>query len=246
MMTVREASARTGVSIRALRYYDRIGLLKPAAISAAGYRLYDEATLARLQLILLYRELQFPLKDIAAILDSPAFDRNRALDQQIELLKLRREHFDNLIVLAQGLRNMGVNALSFEPFDMSKVDQYVEEARNSWADTPAYREYAQKRAGRGPEAEAAVGKGLMDILAGFAGLMDGPADGPGARARVGSLRDYITEHYYACTPEILHALATMYSGDGRFAENIDRAAGRHGAAKFAAAAMEAYLAGEAR
>ena len=135
-MTVHEVSEKTGVSVRALRHYDEIGLLKPAATSGAGYRLYDMASLERLQLILLFRELQFPLKDI---MDSPAFDRNRALDQQIELLKLRREHLDNLILLAQGIRVTGVNHLSFEPFDMAKIDEYVSEARNSWKDTPTYR-----------------------------------------------------------------------------------------------------------
>jgi DNA-binding transcriptional MerR regulator len=86
MKTVHEVSALTGVSIRALHHYDRIGLLKPTAVSDAGYRLYDESALVRLQCIMLYRTLEFPLKDIKAILDSPAFDRNRALDQQIYVL----------------------------------------------------------------------------------------------------------------------------------------------------------------
>ena len=90
MKTVHEVEALTGVSVRTLRYYDQIGLLKPSALSAAGYRLYDDDALDRLQQILLYRELQFPLKDVARMLDSPAYDRSRALGHQAQLLTLKK------------------------------------------------------------------------------------------------------------------------------------------------------------
>ena len=239
MMTVREVSEKTGVSVRALHHYDRIGLLKPAAVTEAGYRLYDLASLERLQLILLFRELQFPLKDIAGILDSPNFDRNRALEQQIELLRLRREHLDNLILLAQGTLLRGVEHMSFEPFDTTKLDEYAAEAKRSWGDTAAYREYEQRRAGRSREAEAALGEGLMDLLAGFYELKDGPADAPEALEKVDALRRYVTEHFYTCTPEILMSFAALYGGGGRFTENIDRRGGE-GTAAFAARAIEAY------
>ena len=81
MMTVHEVSRYTGVTVRALQYYDRIGLLSPAERTPAGYRLYDEGSLERLQQILLFRELGFSLDDIRRILDSPDFDWNRALTQ---------------------------------------------------------------------------------------------------------------------------------------------------------------------
>ena len=89
-MTVHEGSKLAGVSIRTLQYYDKIGLLHPTGYTDAGYRLYDDADLERLQHILLFRELEFPLKDIRDILNSPDFDRSRALEQQIELLKLKK------------------------------------------------------------------------------------------------------------------------------------------------------------
>lgn len=79
MMTVNEVSKRTGVSVRSLHHYDAIGLLKPAKVTAAGYRLYGDEELARLQNIMLFRELQFPLKQIKEILDSPGFDQKEAL-----------------------------------------------------------------------------------------------------------------------------------------------------------------------
>ena len=86
MMTVKEVSRLTGVSVRTLQYYDRIGLLHPAEYTESGYRLYDDAALEILQQILLFRELEFPLKQISQIIHAPDFDRNRALEQQIDFI----------------------------------------------------------------------------------------------------------------------------------------------------------------
>ena len=97
MRTVHEVSELAHVSVRTLHHYDKIGLLRPSARSEAGYRLYGDKDLARLRQIMLFRELEFSLTDIGAILDSPEFDRDKALDQQIELLELRRERIGNLI-----------------------------------------------------------------------------------------------------------------------------------------------------
>ena len=88
MMTVNEVSKLTGVSIRTLHYYDEMGLLHPAVTTDSGYRMYDDTNLERLQDILLFRELEFPLKEIKRIIDSPDFDRKQALEQQIEMLTL--------------------------------------------------------------------------------------------------------------------------------------------------------------
>ena len=93
MMTVNEVSRLTSVSIRALHYYDQIGLLPAAGHTDSGYRLYDDTALERLQQILLFRELEFSLKDIQRILSNSAFDREKALEQQIELLKLKRQAY---------------------------------------------------------------------------------------------------------------------------------------------------------
>ena len=95
MMTVNEVSKLTGVSIRTLHYYDKIGLLHPAFVTESGYSQYDDTALERLQQILLFRELEFPLKEIKDILDSDGFDREKALEQQIELLTLKKEHLEN-------------------------------------------------------------------------------------------------------------------------------------------------------
>ena len=92
MMTVNEVSKLTGVSIRTLQYYDTIGLLKPIEYTESGYRLYDDTSLERLQQILLFKELEFPLKEIKKIIDAPNFDRNKALEQQIDLLTMKKEN----------------------------------------------------------------------------------------------------------------------------------------------------------
>ena len=242
MKTVHEVSALTGVSVRALHHYDRIGLLKPTAISDAGYRLYDERALVRLQCIMLYRTLEFPLKDIKAILDSPAFDRNRALDQQIALLERKREHIDNLILLAKSVRGFGIdmNNMRFEAFDTTKIEQYAAEARASWGDTAAWKEYERKSARRTPEQEKLLGQGMMNLMASFGQLKDLSPDAPEVAVQVKKLRDYITEHYYDCTDDILRSLGAMYAGGGHMTENID-AAGGPGTGAFIRDAIDAAL-----
>lgn len=239
MMTVHEVSALTGVSIRALRYYDRIGLLTPTAVSEAGYRLYDEAALERLQCILLFRELQFPLKDILAILESPTFERNKALDQQIELLELKKEHLENLIDLAKGIKGMGVRHLDFTAFDCRKIDEYARQAKAAWGQTPEYREYEQKSAGRTRADEQRLGMDLMGILAAFGGMQDLAPDDPKLQAQVTKLQGFITENMYTCSDEILLSLGRMYAGGGSFTESIDKAGGP-GTAECAWRAIEAH------
>ena len=125
MRTVHEVSKFTGVSVRTLHHYDAIGLLKPTAVSEAGYRLYDDTALERLQQILLFRELEFPLKEIKAILESPNFDRGKALEQQINLLTLKKEHLENLILFARGIKAIGVNQMDFTAFDTRIMDDYA-------------------------------------------------------------------------------------------------------------------------
>ena len=113
MRTVHEVSRLTGVSIRTLQYYDRIGLLHPAGYTESGYRLYDDASLEKLQQILLFRELEFPLKEIRRIMENPDFDQAKALSQQIDLLTLRRRHLDDLLKLARQLQRKGENNMDF-------------------------------------------------------------------------------------------------------------------------------------
>lgn len=243
MMTVKEVSDISGVSIRSLHHYDKIGLLPATEVTAAGYRLYDENELERLQLILLFKELQFPLKDIKEILDDPNFDRSKALEQQIKLLELRKEHLENLIDLARGIKMIGVrkvSKMSFEAFDTRKIDEYAAEAKKSWGTTDAWKEYEQKSAGRTKEQEIALGVGMFDIFAEFGKVKDGSPDAEEAQALVRKLQNYITDHFYTCTDEILEGLGQMYAGGGDMTKNIDKMGGE-GTAVFANEAIEAYI-----
>ena len=239
MMTVHEVSQLAGVSIRALHHYDRIGLLHPTEVTEAGYRLYDDTALERLHCILLFRELEFPLGEIKGILDSPSFDRNRALEQQITLLEMKKEHLENLISLAREIKTIGVNKLDFKAFNTQKMEEYARQARESWGQTPAYQEYERKSAGRSPEEERQLGIGLMRIFAEFGEIKDSDPADKAVQAQVEKLQQYISEHYYACSNEILSSLGQMYAGDNRFAENIDNAGG-DGTAEFTHQAIEAY------
>lgn len=239
MMTVNEVSKLTGVSIRTLQYYDKIGLLHPAKYTEAGYRLYNDAALETLQQILLFRELEFPLKDIKEIISRPDFDRSKALEQQIKLLTLKKEHIENLIDLAKEIKLLGVRKLKFEAFDTSKIDEYAAQAKAYWGKTPAYKEFEEKSRGRTKEEDKKIYQGMIDIFGEFGQIRNTEPSSEDAQALVKKLQDYITEHMYTCTKKILSSLGKMYAGGGDFTKNIDSYGGE-GTAEFTSQAIEIY------
>ncbi len=239
MKTVKEVSKLTGVSVRALHHYDAIGLLKPAKVTEAGYRLYDEASLERLQQILLFRELEFPLKEIKAILESPDFDRNKALEQQITLLQLKKEHLENLINLACGIKAKEVKYMDFTAFDTRKIDEYAARAKDSYGKTPEYREFEEKTKGRTKEETRKLSGEMMALFTTFGELRSLPPHSEEVQSQVKKLQNFITEHFYTCSDQILQSLGEMYVADGEFTENIDRAGG-DGTAQFVREAIRAY------
>ncbi|MDY5484280.1 MAG: MerR family transcriptional regulator [Clostridium sp.] len=243
MMTVNEVSKISGVSIRALHHYDHIGLLPATKVTDAGYRLYDDTALERLQHILLFKELEFSLKDIKEILDSPGFDRSKALEQQIHLLELRKEHLQNLIDLARGIKAIGVKIMSFEAFDTKKIDEYAAQAKASWGKTDAYKEFEQKAAGRTKEEDQKLGIEMMDIFREFGEIREHKPDSTEAIALAKKLQEFITNNFYSCTDEILLSLGGMYAGGGDLTANIDKVGGE-GTAEFACWAIEAFVAGK--
>ena len=237
MRTVKEVSEYTGVSVRTLHHYDAIGLLKPAKVTEAGYRLYDDAALQRLQSILLFRQLQFPLKDIKAILDRPDFDPAEALTQQIRLLELQKQHLEELISHARKLLRNGVNLMDFQVFDQTELEQYKEEAKERWGTTQAYQEYEARTTGK--QDFDASARQMMALFADLGTLRQASPADPAVQEKVAALRQFISDHYYTCTPEILRGLGQMYTGDERFHRNIDRAGGE-GTADFTAQAIAFY------
>ena len=239
MKTVKEVSLLTGVSVRTLHHYDAIGLLKPTRVTEAGYRLYDDTALRRLQTILLFRQLQFPLKEIREILDSPGFDPMEALTQQIHLLELQRKHLDNLISHARKIQTTGVFPMDFSTFDTTELDQYTAEAKARWGKTKAWQEYEQKAAGQTVEQKQSTGDALMDIFARFGKIRHLSPESQEAQELVASLQDFITRHYYTCTKPILQGLGQLYIAGDSMTENIDKAGGE-GTARFAHDAIEIF------
>ncbi len=193
----------------------------------------------KLQQILLFRELQFPLKDIQAIVNRPDFDRSKALEQQIRLLTLKKEHLENLIDLARGIKQKGVKKLAFDAFDTGKIDEYAAQAKASWGTTEAYKEFEQKSKGRKTEETADISRQLMDIFREMGEIRDTDPASEKAQALVKKLQDFITEHFYRCTKEILSGLGKMYAAGGDFTTNIDSYGGE-GTAQFACDAIQIY------
>ena len=239
MMSVKEVSRLSGVSVRALHHYDAIGLLRPTSVTEAGYRLYDEEAVKRLQTILLFRKLQFPLKQIREILDSPGFDPVSALTQQIKLLELQRDQLDILIAHARKIQKTGVMDMNFKPFDTSETDEYAAQAKAKWSTTDAYKEFENKTKGQTPEQILATGEALMDIFTQMGRLRHLSPAAPEVQAQVAQLQAFITGHYYTCSPRILKGLGRMYIADDSMRENIDKAGGE-GTAEFAGKAIEIY------
>ena len=240
MMTVNEVSKIAGVSIRTLQYYDKIGLLKPAEFTESGYRLYDDAALETLQQILLFKELEFSLKEIKEIISKPGFDRKKALEQQIELLTLKKEHLENLITFARGIQTLGVKSMDFSAFDTSKLDEYAKQAKEQWGNTKEYKEYESKSAGWSKDDQKAVVDGLMNIFVEFGKIKEEEPSSKEALALVKKLQDYISKNFYTCTDEILLGLGKGYAAGGEFTQNID-AVGGVGTGEFAYAAIEVFV-----
>ena len=239
MFTVNEVSKTSGISIRTLQYYDKIGLLPPSGFTDSGYRLYNEDSLEKLQTILLFRELEFPLKEIKKIVENPDFDREKALSDQIKLLKLRREQIDSLISLAEKLKNKEEKTLDFSAFDKTKLKEYETEAKEKWGKTSAFKEFEAKNEGRSDDENSFIAGGMMKIFEEFGKVSGGSPETDEAQKLVDKLQSFITENYYKCTDEILFGLGQMYVFDERFTENIDKAGGK-GTAEFVSKAIFAY------
>lgn len=122
MRTVKEISDLTGISVRTLHYYDEIGLLKPTEKSDAGYRLYDDKALETLQQILFFREFDISLKEIKAVLDNPALERNQILQVQRKMLVTKKERMERLFASIDDILK-GENKMDFTIFTKTEVEE---------------------------------------------------------------------------------------------------------------------------
>lgn len=241
---VRQVAELSGLTVRALHHYDAIGLLAPSARSAAGYRLYNDDDLLRLQQIVIGRELGLPLEAIRRSLDDPAFDRRHALQSQRAELASRAARATDMI------RAIDAALTAIEEKDMSKVDfktifdgfdpaEHDDEAKQRWGETDAYKISAQRVKSyteadwqRMKEEQAAI---YADALA---ALNDGVRpDEQSAMDVAERHRLSIDRWFYPCNAKMHCRLADLWEADRRYADNIDK----HGAGltQYLAAAVRA-------
>lgn len=244
---VKEVSKLAGVSIRTLHHYDAIGLLAPSSTTAAGYRIYTEQDLERLQQILFFKEIGFSLHEIKEILESPGFDRAKALHAHRELLMEKRDRMDQMIRTVdrtiqsmQGGQQMEKKEM-FEGFDMNKIkehqEKYREEARQKYGKDMV--DATERRFnGYSEEKQANLFAEMGNISTRIASRMEyGPND-PEAQEAVQAWHHFITEHFYDCTLEVFRGLGNLYVDDERFTANIDKT--KPGLAQFMKEAMHIY------
>ncbi|MDD2956434.1 MAG: MerR family transcriptional regulator [Oscillospiraceae bacterium] len=223
-LTVSQISRLTGVSVRALHYYDQIGLLRPGCVTEAGYRLYGGEELKKLQQILFFRELDFSLKEIRTIMESPGYQSQTALAHQRDLLTLQKERLEKLIALIDRTIEGGTD-MEFTEFDNTEIqkakEQYAEEARQRWGDTEAWAESERRTAGYDKADWDQAAAEAETVYRSFLAAMPLGPESEQAQAAVKSWQDHITRRWYLCTDEILAGLGEMYVQDPRFTQNID-------------------------
>lgn len=240
---INEISKLTGITVRALHYYDQIGLLAPKKQTETGYRIYDEKDLKMLQQILFFKELDFPLEEIKDIMQRPGYDEAQVLSKQRKLLVEKRERLDAIIGLVDKTLK-GDKDMSFKQFDESKIEadrkKYAAEIKERWGNTKAYKECETKTAGYDAKEWGNMTEGLNSILKEF-GEAHAKGEVPESKAAqelVAKWQKYITDNMYECTNEILLGLGKMYVADERFTANIDK--NGDGTAKYISAAIEFY------
>lgn len=248
-LKINEAAKLSGVSVRTLHYYDEIGLLSPGGRDENnGYRYYDEKAMQRLQEIMFYRELDFPLKRIAEILTSTEYKtdkavRDNALSEQKQLLILKKQRLERLIDALDSIKK-GDADMNFKAFDNTEYEEkrkeYEREAEQKWGKTDAFAQNKKKTAGYIKEKWNEVNSGLDNIFEELAACMkSGEApESNAARALVKKLQEYISNNFYDCTNEIFAGLGQMYTADERFKENIDTHG--EGAAAFVSKAISDF------
>lgn len=246
-MTVGELAEVSGVTVRTLHHYDEIGLLVPSVRSAAGYRIYTDGEVDRLQMILTYRELGLGLDEIAAAIGTPGASadilrsaRDR-IDDRIAKLKAIARSLDTAIAQdGKETRMTPEEKLSvFGDFDPA---EHEAEAQQRWGDSEAHAQSARRTSGYTKQDWEAIQAEAAAIYAGFVALQQrgiGP-ESPEATAMVETHHEHISKWFYDCSPEIHASLGQMYVADQRFADNINKSGA--GLSNYMSAAIEAAYA----
>lgn len=230
-MNIKEASKAANISVRALRYYEEVGLLQPSRTSENSYREYDDAAIRRARLIRAYREMQFSLAEVKPLLDAPRMERDRILEQQIERLEAKRKVIDHRIALARTLRMNGPER--FAEIDFSDIDEQMNRAQQHLPTTPEWKTVSERLNSLSEEQADAAAQGLVEHLAAVALADD-------AETAIRSLIRFIDENLYPCTPPLLSGYARSFGGDGLLAQAIEEIAGP-GSARILRERLETHI-----
>lgn len=246
--TVKQVADLAGVTVRTLHHYDRIGLLKPGSTTDAGYRIYSDADLERLQQILFFRELGFELKRIREILEQPGFDRLHVLRSHRELLLEKRARLEQLVetldeTIAHAERNQAMNHESmFQGFDEGKVEEHIQRYRDEAIENYGREtvEDSERRVrSMSKEGWGRVEAETSEINDTLAGLTDDHApDSPEVQEQIQRWYALLNRYFSEYSPEMFRGLGDLYVDDERFTAHYD--AVRPGLAAFLRDAMHAF------
>lgn len=223
--TVKQLATISGVTPRTLRFYDRIGLLRPASVGANGYRAYGAEELVRLQQVLFFRELDYPLADIRAMLGRPGFDALESLRHQRRLLELKRKRLTGILkTIDSTITHMQDDTKPtdrdlYGSLSTEEIEAYKKEAKERWGHTDAYRQ-SQERAAKMTKADWAQMQAESDAnLKALVALMEAgkTPDSPEVQAEIARHHAGIGR-FYDCAPAMYRNLGDMYLADQRFAD----------------------------
>ncbi|WP_068923691.1 MerR family transcriptional regulator [Planobispora rosea] len=227
--SVGQVSRLAGVTVRTLHHYDEIGLLSPGQRTASGYRRYTDSDLERLQHVLFYRELGFPLEEIAVILDDPGTDTLTHLRRQHELLSRRIDRLQEMaaaVERAMEANTMGISLTPeerFEIFGDFRPEEHEAEAEERWGGTEAFEQSRRRTAKMTKDGWKRFTDEAARTTEAFARAFTGglPADSEVAMDLAEEHRAHLTRWCYDCTYEIHRGLGDMYVADPRFAANYE-------------------------
>lgn len=230
-LTVSEVAKLAHVSVRTLHHYDELGLVRPSGRTESNYRLYSDADLLRLQQVLFFKELGFPLEEIRRLLDDPGFDVRNALATQRELITQRQARLQALLQAVEKAIEAHERGIAmtkeemFEVFGDFDPTEHQAEAEQRWGDTDAYQESMKRTARYRKQDWIAIKNEAESIYRRLVDHMEAgtrPTD-PKVTALAEAHRQHISKWFYECSKELHRGLGDLYVNDPRFTANIDKA-----------------------
>ncbi len=241
--TIKQLANLAGISVRTLHHYDSIGILEPSRVKNNGYRYYEEKELLKLQQILFFRELDFPLLEIRQIINNPNFDMEKALNDQRKLIELKKERLASLIktinktIKKINKENTMEDKELYGGLSNEKMEEYAKEAKERWGHTEAYRQSQERTKNWTKEDYKKLAENADKWMNNFALTMK-----HGPKSKI--VQDLIAEHYnnlrtfYEPNLKMYRGLADMYVADPRFTAYYEKYA--QGLAIFMKEAMYEY------